>query len=167
MSRNSRLVILVIVVAMLFALPSTALANKRIFRANLTRGAELHQVIGSNAHGSIILGTWPDAIRFQAVVYNLSGPVSGVHIHAPATTSQTAPVIVTLCGQPAPAALATCTVDGNGTLLIQGQITSSLMAKWGVTAPQFLQWLQDGLAYVNVHTALNPMGEVRGQLTEQ
>ena len=166
MRKISRLVILVSLVAMLFVLPSTALANKPLFKTNLTTAAEVHPVVGSNARGSILLGTWPDAVRFQAVVYNLSGPATGVHIHAPATTSQNAPVLITLCGAPAPAALATCSYD-NGTLLIQGQITSSLLAQWGVTGPQFMGYLEDGLAYVNVHTALNPMGEVRGQLSEQ
>jgi hypothetical protein len=36
----------------------------------------------------------------------------------------------------------------------------------GHPAMSFLDMLQGGLAYVNVHTALNPGGAVRGQLIQ-
>ena len=166
MSRISRLVILVSLVVLVFALPATALAYKQIFYARLTTGAELHQVVGSSAAGNATVITGPDATRFGITIRNLSGPPSGVHIHAPATPIQNAPVLITLCGAPPPAAIATCSYD-SGTLSIQGEITSSLLAQSGVTGAQFMQYLNDGLAYINVHTALNPAGEVRGQIVPQ
>lgn len=59
--------------------------------------------------------------------------------------------------------VATCTMDGS-TLIIEGEINAALLAAWGVNPAEFMSWLNNGLAYVNVHTALNPAGEARGQV---
>lgn len=160
MKSAKQLLFLGVLALVVFAIPATALANKQIFKATLTTDAELHEVIGSNARGSAVVGLTPNGVPFMVSVNGLSGNATMVHIHGPATTDQNAPPVVTLCGAPPPAVLPQCTME-NGALKLQGTITTQLV---GMTPAQFVQALQSGLLYINVHTELNPAGEVRGQL---
>jgi hypothetical protein len=166
MAKNKRFVFSVLIVTLLLALPTTALAAKRIYQADLTTDAELHEVIGSSAQGSATFGANPggSSLHFELKVFGLSGGATSAHIHLPATPEQNAPVVVTLCGGPPPAVVATCPFD-NGAMIFDGNIGGSLPQ--GVTPAQFFNALNSGLAYVNVHTALNPAGEVRGQIYQQ
>jgi hypothetical protein len=166
MKGTKRFLFVAVIVILLAALPVTVLASKQIFKAILTTGAELHEVDESNARGSFTLGFNPDGtMRFLLNVRNLSGAPSGAHIHGPATEDENAPVLVSLCGAPAPSAAGDCVFDSDtSTLTVSGNITPSLLQQWGVTGGQFIGYLNDGLLYVNVHTSLNPAGEVRGQI---
>jgi len=143
-------------------------ASKRMYTTKLSYANELHQVVGSVARGSGAIATNinGDGYTFQLVVRGLSSAPTGVHLHAPATTTANAPVIITLCGNPAPSALggACPALDSDGVFAIQGLMTSGLAAAWGLSGAQFQDWLENELVYINVHTALNPAGEVRGQL---
>jgi len=164
MNRSQRLTVIFVLVALLFALPTAALASKKLYQARLTTGAELHTVVGSRASGSAVFGFGMDGtLQFQIWVTNLSGAPMGVHIHGPATASENAPVILSLCGNPGPAVLADCAFSGT-TLNISGTITSQNLHQWGITAQQLISWMDDGMTYVNVHTAANPAGEARGQI---
>lgn len=149
-----------ILAVVVLAVPAAVFANKTIFTASLSTGAELHTVVGSNARGNAVLATFPDGIHFQAVVYNLSGNPTGAHLHGPATAQQNAGIVVPLCGNPQPAVLTECTME-NGALKIQGVITSQII---GMTPTEFISALNNGLLYINVHTQLNPAGEARGQV---
>jgi hypothetical protein len=152
-----------VLLAILLALPATALAQKQIFTASLRTTNELHAVTGSSATGSAILGLRPEGPSVFLVVRNLSGPATGIHLHAPATASQTAGVVVTLCGAPAPSVFGNCPApDGNNQIVLQGPVPATHTQ--GMTPGEFLTALDAGLVYVNVHTSLNPSGEVRGQL---
>lgn len=168
MFTKKRLMVIAIVVALVLALPVTALANKKFWIARLSTGAELHDVVGSRAFGSASFASAVDGskINFGLTVVNLSGAPTGAHIHGPASTSENAGILITLCGAgPAPAVMATCTFDADtSTMSISGSITSQLLFQAGLSAQDFISTLDDGLAYVNVHTALNPAGEARGQL---
>lgn len=73
----------------------------------------------------------------------LSGPAAAAHIHGPAQAGINAGVIVPLMV----AGGTSGTVSGGGTL-----------------SPALVQAMLDGLTYVNVHTALRPGGEIRGQV---
>ena len=166
MNKSKRLMIMFVLAALILALPTTVLANKRLWKASLSSANELHEVVGSSARGSATFATFPDGgIHFMLNVRGLSGPATGAHLHAPATESENASVVVTLCGNPTPGAVATCTTDADGNMFIEGSISSSLLR--GITAATFFSYLEDGLVYVNVHTALNPAGETRGQLIER
>lgn len=75
----------------------------------------------------------------------LSGTVTGAHIHGPALTGASAGVLIPL----------TVTVNG-----VTGKIETD------VSLPDSTeQFLLQGRLYVNLHTTLNPNGEVRGQIT--
>jgi hypothetical protein len=74
----------------------------------------------------------------------LSGPVAGAHFHGPAVPGQTAPVTLALAPGGAPP-----TSPLNGSSRIDDDEAADLLAgKW----------------YVNIHTAANPGGEIRGQV---
>jgi len=77
----------------------------------------------------------------------LSGPATAAHIHGVASAGQAAGVMINL------APYNGGSFGTNGTL--SGRIT--------LTRPQ-KEAILNGLTYVNVHTAANPGGEVRGQI---
>ena len=94
-----------------------------------------------------------DKFDFSMSTLNLStGPATGFHIHAPGAVGVNAGVVVNLALAPF------VSLVSGGTLLVGGS---------GVTPPaSFLANLQAGLAYVNVHTAANAGGAIRGQLMQ-
>ncbi|HWQ92930.1 MAG TPA: CHRD domain-containing protein [Clostridia bacterium] len=80
---------------------------------------------------------------------DLTGPASAMHIHGPAPTGSNATVIVDL--QPYHVVAADPAKGG----LITGVIAFPTNAVADLLA---------GLTYINIHTATNPGGEIRGQL---
>lgn len=85
-----------------------------------------------------------DSVNYQIVVNNLSGPITGIHIHEGEVGSNGG-VLVNL----------TPSVDGN---LIVGSIASADISN------EFIGKLLTGAYYLNVHTSQNASGEIRGQL---
>jgi len=168
MKISKRLVVVIVLLILVLALPATALAAKKVWIARLSSANELHEVVGANAYGSSFYGTniGGGSMAFGMQVNGLSGAPTGAHIHAPADTTQNGPVILTLCGNPGPSATgAACPFDAaTGSMTLNGTITSPLLQQWGITPAQLFQYLDTGMAYVNVHTALNPAGEARGQI---
>jgi hypothetical protein len=80
---------------------------------------------------------------------DLTGPATAAHIHGPAPTNTPAPIVIDLSGLHT---LATNPADG-------GSIVGNVL----LTTNQAMELL-NGLYYVNIHTATNPAGEIRGQL---
>ena len=72
----------------------------------------------------------------------LTGPATMAHFHGPAPAGKAAPVVVNFTPFDSP-------IKGS-TVLTQGQVDQ----------------LMNGLWYVNVHTALHPPGEIRGQVVK-
>jgi hypothetical protein len=87
--------------------------------------------------------TQTKALNYTLTFDGLSGPATAAHIHGPATRAQSAGVVVPLG-------------DKNPTSPITGTAT--------LTDDQ-VKMLQSAKMYVNVHTAANPGGEIRGQVT--
>jgi hypothetical protein len=80
---------------------------------------------------------------------DLTGPATAAHIHGPASTGATANVVIDLAPYLFPAANPT----NGGVIFGTIQVPTNLVAD-----------LLGGSNYVNIHTALNPGGEIRGQL---
>jgi hypothetical protein len=162
MNRKSRFFIYLIVAILVLALPVTALANKRMYKAIITTDAELHDVVGSTARGTGNFGTNQDgSLHFIISVRNLSGAPTAAHIHGPADATQNAGVVVALCGSASSVTGGPCPF-ADGVMTIEGDVSGSDVV--GMTGGQFFAALNDGLTYFNVHTSLNPAGEARGQI---
>jgi hypothetical protein len=87
--------------------------------------------------------TTSKVMNYTLTFEGLSGPATAAHIHGPATRAQSAGVVVPLG-------------DKNPTSPITGSAT--------LTDDQ-AKYLHASKLYVNVHTAANPGGEIRGQIT--
>jgi sulfur carrier protein ThiS len=110
---------------------------------------------GDSISGGISFDTDTSTLTFAmgygsaAGFTDLTGAVTGLHIHGPAATSANAPVIFNLASVHFPAAN-----PAKGGLIFGSVVYS---------APQAADLLA-GLNYVNLHTAANSGGEIRGQL---
>jgi hypothetical protein len=114
------------------------------FSASLNIGQEVPHPkgtkVGAIGHFDATLsGT---TLTWSLTFDHLSGPASASHIHA-GLRGKAGPVMVPLCGP--------CKSPASGTAT-------------GLTADQ-IKTLTSGGTYVNVHTAKNPNGEIRGQIT--
>ena len=129
------------------------------FSATLTGDAERPTPVVTTATGSagftLVTGTGTNPTRtvtYSVTVNGLSGPATAAHIHGPADTDNAAGIIVPL------------TVTGTGTTgsIVSGSFTATGNAT--VSMDSLVVLLKNGNAYVNVHTAANPDGEIRGQI---
>ena len=121
-----------------------ALAETMAMKAELTGASEVPPVTTS-AKGSLTAtyDTASKKLTWKGTVSGLSGEATAAHFHGPAEPGKNAGVLV-----PAPG-VKTGAFEGSATLT-EDQ-AKALMA---------------GQTYFNVHTAANPQGEVRGQVTK-
>ncbi len=111
------------------------------FTANLT-GAQQVPPVTTTAQGlaTFNLSKHDGVLKFNAVVDGLSGAITGVHLHSGAIGASGSVVLDLMPF-----------LSGN---TISGQADPTT----------FLAALKSGGIYINVHTAANPGGEIRGQL---
>ena len=90
------------------------------------------------------LDTASRALTWEVTYWGLSGPATAAHFHGPAEPAKNAGVVVPIAkaGDPTP-------FKGSKALTPE-QMADLLAGKW----------------YVNVHTAANAPGEIRGQVTK-
>lgn len=81
-------------------------------------------------------------LNYTVTYSDMSGPLTAAHFHGPATAAENAGVAVP----------------------IAGDLASPISGVATLTAPQAAE-LMAGKWYVNLHTAANPDGEIRGQVT--
>lgn len=93
-----------------------------------------------------------NTLSFMIVYRGLSGPVTNAHFHS-GVPGVAGPVSQTICGAPAPPLLGVCPAGTSGVLA----------GTWTLPASLVPVLLSGGL-YVNIHTAANPPGEIRGQI---
>jgi hypothetical protein len=132
-----------------FALVASALsfaaAQSTVWTAPLSAGQEVPKQVVKvpNAHGLFKATRTGTKLKWKLTYAQLSGPATAAHIHM-AAKGKSGNVLVPLCGG-TPA----CKSGLTGTAtLTQAEITA----------------FKKHLLYVNVHTAKNPNGEIRGQL---
>ncbi|HSA56206.1 MAG TPA: CHRD domain-containing protein [Gemmatimonadaceae bacterium] len=123
------------------------------FTATLTGANERPTPVVTPATGSADFTLSGDTLYFTIVVDSLSSPATAAHIHGPSGIDGVAGPIL-------------------GFTLADTLITTGTLASGFATAPtdpsvsqdSLLVLMRNGNAYVNVHTATNPDGEIRGQV---
>jgi hypothetical protein len=137
----SRLLSLTILAAMALAAPARAeMVN---FKASIS-GAQEVPAKTTDGKGDALatLDTKTKMLSYTVTYTGLSGAATAGHIHGPAAAGANAGVLV-------PFASAASPISGTATLT-DVQIADLIAGKM----------------YVNIHTAANPGGEIRGQLTK-
>jgi CHRD domain len=117
-------------------------ATKMNFTAVLNAGQEIPHPAGpmAGASGKFTASVSGTKITWKLTFNHLTGAASAAHIHA-GKKGVAGAVIVPLCGP--------CKTGASGT----GTLTSAQLTA-----------MKAGTTYVNVHTAKNPNGEIRGQV---
>ena len=124
-------------------LGGSAMAETMVFHAKLDGATEVPPKTTAGAgQATVTLDTTAKTVTYAVTYTGLSGPATMGHIHGPAAPGANAGIVV-------PFANAASPIDGKATL------TDAQIAD-----------LEAGKYYVNVHTAANPAGEIRGQLVK-
>jgi hypothetical protein len=128
--------------ALSLPLLSFAMANTTVWTAALSSGQEVpKQIVKDPAAHGLFKGTLTgNTLKWKLTFAKLTGPATQAHIHLGAKGTS-GNVLVPLC--------APCKSGQTGTV----PITPALRTDF-----------RKHLLYVNVHTAKNPAGEIRGQL---
>jgi hypothetical protein len=136
----------------------TTMAANPDFDARLTGASEVPpvQTIASGlADLDVEIEDGQRVVDYQLSVSNISG-VTQAHIHQ-GNSSENGPIIVPLFNASTP----TGPVTGQ---IAEGQITAANFVGplQGRQLDDLIALMQNGTAYVNVHTEQNPQGEIRG-----
>jgi hypothetical protein len=135
---------LAIAAAALVGCQSGQMGGKTAMKAQLAASQEVppNPSRGTGA-GTFNFDPATKQLQWNVNYSGLSGPVTGAHIHGPAAAGANAGVMIPF--------------QNVGTSPITGTAT--------LTDAQ-VQALNSGQTYVNIHTAANPAGEIRGQITK-
>ena len=160
---------LALIAALIASIPAFA-DQHGVFRSHLIGFREVPSV-NSTAEGAFEARAASDNLSFDyALAFDgLQAPVTQSHIHF-AQSRVNGPIIIWLCGtasNPGPAGTQTCPQSGT----IRGTITAANVLASPSTQQlaagdlaDMLRAMRVGAAYVNVHTAVSPGGEIRGQV---
>jgi hypothetical protein len=137
----SRMLALTCLAALAFAAP--ARAEMVTFKATMSGAQEVPpKTTDGKGEAEATLDTATKVLTYTVTYSGLSGPATMGHIHGPAAAGANAGVAIPFANPASP-------IKGTATL------TDAQMAD-----------LMAGKMYANVHTAANPGGEIRGQLTK-
>jgi hypothetical protein len=129
---------------LVFAAVSSAKPKAQVIRlsATLNAGQEIPKQVAkdASAHGSFTATLKGTKLTWKLTFAKLTGPATAAHIHLGAK-GKSGNVVVALCGP--------CKTGMSGT---------------GVVSAALLKTIEKHGTYVNVHTAKNQAGEIRGQL---
>jgi hypothetical protein len=141
--------------------------DSNTYVASLTGAAERPTAVTTNATGSFTMQDDGSQMSFVLTVNNITGPITGAHIHAVprsgvAAADTTGGIVVNL--NPPNNAVTTG-------ILAQGTITQANIQGLGTAAPISMDSLRTlinaGRTYVNVHTQANLAGHIRGTIVRQ
>lgn len=137
------------------------------YTATLTGAAERPNAVTTSGTGTWTgtLDTRTGILSYDLSFSGLGSNTTSAHIHGPGTTEEAVGVIVNL-NQAAQARTITIgATSGTGT----GTVNLNVGTVWTATinGQQLKDLMDQGLTYVNIHTATNGGGEIRGQITRQ
>lgn len=126
---------------------TTTPVTGRQFAVVLSGSAERPNPVTTTGRGSGTLSLNGNQLTFNIAYSDLPVAATAAHIHGPGTVDQAVGVMVSLA-------------PFNGGAFG----TSGTLAGTVTLTPEQLAALVDGKTYVNIHTAANPGGEIRGQI---
>ena len=130
------------------------------FAAQLSGAKEIPTAIATPATGNATFELMPNGtVEFTLSVQNITG-VRMAHIHGPAGADRNAGVLVWLYPPGA-------TAPGAPTGPLSGEISRGSFGATnvaGISMDSLVSLMRSGNVYVNVHTAVNGGGEIRGQI---
>ncbi|MGA8612457.1 MAG: CHRD domain-containing protein [Xanthobacteraceae bacterium] len=133
--------------AALLGLTSRSQAATTTFKATLNAATEVPpNQSPATGTATVTLDSATNAITWSGTFSGLTGPATAAHIHGPAPAGKNAGVILWISTKGSPF---------NSPFEGKGQLTAEQAAD-----------LMAGNYYVNIHTAANPGGEIRGQLVK-
>ncbi len=97
--------------------------------------------------GTVVLDDVADMMKVDMSWQGLTGPAIAAHIHGPGAPGTNANILFPFTGVPAVA-------------------TGSMPEQMIPITPDQIAQLEAGLYYMNIHTMMFPLGEIRGQLTQ-
>jgi CHRD domain len=125
-------------------LATAAFADSVSYKADLSGAQEVPPVAGSATGGAeMTYDTTSKKLTWKVTYSGLTGPATAAHFHGPAEAGKNAGVAVPIAGTASP-------LEGSATLT-DAQAADLTSGKW----------------YVNVHTATNKGGEIRGQVVKK
>ncbi len=107
----------------------------------------------STGSGAASIAVNGNTINYTVAYQGITGAPTGLHIHSPGGINVTAPISVDLLTTP---------LTGLSGVLT-GTFTATNIRTAGVSLDSMVTMLRNGNAYVNLHTATFPGGEIRGQ----
>jgi len=131
----------------LLGLTSRSQAATTTFNATLNATSEVPpNQSPATGTATVTLDSATNTITWNGTFSGLTGPATAAHIHGPAPVGKNAGVILFLAPK-------------------GGPVNSPLQGTDKLT-PEQVADLMAGNYYVNIHTAANPGGEIRGQLVK-
>jgi len=140
---------------------STDLVASETFGASLSGGAVRPNSIQSTASGnfSVTLKSNTSVATYELSFNGLAGPATAAHIHGPAADTAVAETLINFA---APPGSGTIQLGASGTASGEFDLHSDITAS--VSGDSLFKLLHAGRLYVDVHTASNGGGEIRGQI---
>ena len=119
-------------------------ASTQTYHATLTAAQEVPPTTsGGTGTATVTVDTAAKTVTWNVTYSGLTGPAGAAHIHGPAAPGSNAGVVINI-----------------GT----GGLASPITGTAPITDAQIAD-LAAGKDYINIHTAANKGGEIRGQLT--
>ena len=137
---------------------ASADAQTMNFTAHLSGANEIPGLVsGSGGTATISLNTVTQAVTYRVDVYNLPSGTTAAHFHV-GGPGVSGPVVVNF--PVTPNVSNDFAISGTATAADLVPRTAQGIGSWD----DFIQALTLGQVYVNVHSSVNPGGEVRGQV---
>ncbi len=160
MMKKLTVISLVVLVALLATAAVVAAGSKTVYQAKL--GDETGT--GSDAHGNAVFQFADDGsgMSYKLVVNGLDNTIMA-HIHVASTAGANGPVVLWLYPDAPPAQLIPGIFNG---LLGSRTVTSADLVGplAGMSLTDLVMAIEEGRAYVNVHSQAFPGGEIRGTI---
>jgi hypothetical protein len=138
---------------LLAAIPATALAADEVFTADLSGDAQVPPIaVDGTGEATVTISDDESTVSWEITYSGLTGDPAAGHIHV-GPTDGTGPVMI-------PFASVSATGSSGSFAAADYTTGDGLPADWAGV----LDAIRDGNAYVNIHTAANQAGEIRGQL---